>query len=86
MYGWKNAEETSMWTELIRSTSNLCSIVCWIALALGFVFLTATGVGLVAMFREEVEQTKHVKRQRTFRPLAKVREADDANRDSKLAA
>ena len=52
-----------MRTELIRSTSNLCSTVCWMALALGFVFLTATGVGLVVMFREEVAQTKRAKRQ-----------------------
>ncbi len=75
-----------MWTELIRSTSNLCSVVCWMVLALAFVFLTATGVGLVVMFREEAAQTKHAKRQPTLRPLAKVRRADGTNRGSKLAA
>jgi hypothetical protein len=61
-----------MWTELIRSTSNFCSIVCWMALALGVVLLTATGVGFVVMFREEVARTKHAQRQRIFRPLAKT--------------
>jgi hypothetical protein len=77
---------TSMGTELVRSISNLCSTVCWIALYLGFVFLIATGVSLAVMFREEVAQTKHTTRQRTFRPLATVREADAANKGSKLAA
>jgi hypothetical protein len=72
-----------MWTELVRSTSNLCSTVCWIALVLGSVILTATGVGLAAMFREEFAQTKPAKRQRTFRPLVKV---NGANRGAKLAA
>ncbi len=60
-----------MWMELIRSTSNFCSTVCWMALALGFVFLIATGVGLVVMFREEAAQTKRAKRQEHFQASGK---------------
>ena len=60
------------WTEAVRWACNLCSIVCWMALAFVFLCLGATGICLFAIFWEEVAQKRHAKKQVALGPVPKT--------------